>query len=185
MSDAFGNSFAMSRFAGLSVEQVKRDIGDAFLVIQAEQPSATSPTSSRSAVDDPSGLFSKQDGPPPEPTRGLVYAVARKPSSTFAWIAVGRHENNDVWMPHSSISRFHAMLRHENNAWSLQDAKSANGTFVQNTPVTAHGTGEPTPLRSGQEVRFGDIITLFLDAAGIVSLATRTRSRGPIPGIGS
>jgi pSer/pThr/pTyr-binding forkhead associated (FHA) protein len=178
MSDSFGNAFPMSRLTGMTAEQVKQQFGDAFLVIQGKSPSA------RQHDDDTSEVDLTMESPQ-APTRGLVYVVKKKPSSTFDWVSVGRHENNDVWMPHSSVSRFHALVRDDGGHFSVQDAKSANGTFVQNEPVKAHGAGEATPIKPGSEVRFGDIVTLFLDATALVLLGARTRSRGPMPGVGS
>jgi pSer/pThr/pTyr-binding forkhead associated (FHA) protein len=178
MSDSFGNAFAMSRLTGMSAEQVKAQFGNAFLVIQGKSPS------SRQHDDDTSEIDLNMDSPQ-APTRGLVYVLAKKPSSTFAWVSVGRHENNDVWMPHSSVSRFHALVRDDGASLSVQDARSANGTFVQNEPVKSHGAGDATPIKPGSEIRFGDIITLFLDATALVLLGARTRSKGPMPGVGS
>lgn len=182
MSDDFGNAFSMSRLASASLEELIEKWGDAFLVIQGR----AQPT--RPEGDDPTHETLETQGVGTmvltQPVRGLVYVVVKKPASTFQWVSVGRHEGNDVHMPHASVSRFHALLRDDGGAWSIQDAKSANGTFVDGAGVVPHGSGPGTPLKPGVQIRFGEILTVFLDATGIFQLYARTRSRDPMPGIG-
>lgn len=54
-----------------------------------------------------------------------------------------------------TISRRHAELTPDEGKWFINDQKSANGTFVNGTPVE-----RPTLLRSGDQIRTGS--TLFL-----------------------
>jgi len=45
-------------------------------------------------------------------------------------VTVGRGEDNDVVIPHASVSRAHARLMKRNGAYELMDLNSTNGTFV-------------------------------------------------------
>ena len=67
-------------------------------------------------------------------------------------ISLGRGEDNDVVIPHASISRAHARLMRRNGTYELMDLNSTNGSYVNEQPV--HGS---TIVASGSEVRLGDI----------------------------
>jgi len=67
-------------------------------------------------------------------------------------VSVGRGEDNDVVIPHASVSRAHARLMRRNGAYELTDLGSTNGSFVNNQPVQGS-----TVVANGSEVRFGNI----------------------------
>ncbi|HVA80758.1 MAG TPA: FHA domain-containing protein [Candidatus Binataceae bacterium] len=67
-------------------------------------------------------------------------------------LTLGRGEDNDIVIPHASISRTHARLLKRNGGFELMDLNSTNGTFVEDQPV--HGSAF---LSSGSQVRLGDI----------------------------
>jgi hypothetical protein len=67
-------------------------------------------------------------------------------------VSLGRGEDNDVVIPHASISRAHARLMRRNGTYELMDLNSTNGSYVNEQPV--HGS---TVVASGSEVRLGDI----------------------------
>ena len=67
-------------------------------------------------------------------------------------ISLGRSEDNDIVIPHASISRAHARLVRRDGGYELVDLNSTNGSYVNNQPV--HGS---VMVPSGSEVRFGDI----------------------------
>jgi pSer/pThr/pTyr-binding forkhead associated (FHA) protein len=74
----------------------------------------------------PSGLFLEQARPPSSrhwPLDGDVLAIGRDPSSTICI--------NDT-----SISRHHADLIRRGPSWFIVDARSTNGTFVNDQPVS-------------------------------------------------
>ncbi len=67
-------------------------------------------------------------------------------------ISLGRGEDNDVVVPHASVSRAHARLLRRNGAFELTDLNSTNGSFVNNQPVSGS-----VVVPNGSEVRLGDV----------------------------
>jgi hypothetical protein len=67
-------------------------------------------------------------------------------------VSLGRGEDNDVVIPHASVSRAHARLMRRNGVFELTDLNSTNGTYVNEQPV--HGS---TRVSSGNQVRLGDV----------------------------
>ena len=67
-------------------------------------------------------------------------------------ISLGRGEENDVVIPHASISRAHARLMRRSGAYELMDLNSTNGSYVNEQPVRGS-----VIVTSGSEVRLGDI----------------------------
>ena len=67
-------------------------------------------------------------------------------------VTVGRGEDNDVVIPHASVSRAHARLMKRNGAYELMDLNSTNGTFVDDRRLNGS-----QPLPNGSRVRFGNV----------------------------
>ena len=67
-------------------------------------------------------------------------------------VALGRGEDNDVVIPHASISRAHARLVRRDGSYELMDLNSTNGSYVNGQPVQGS-----VRVQSGSEVRLGDI----------------------------
>jgi pSer/pThr/pTyr-binding forkhead associated (FHA) protein len=67
-------------------------------------------------------------------------------------VSLGRSEDNDIVIPHASISRAHARLVRRDGAYEVVDLNSTNGSYVNNQPVDGS-----MMVSSGSEVRFGDI----------------------------
>ncbi len=67
-------------------------------------------------------------------------------------VTVGRGEDNDVVIPHSSVSRAHARLMKRNGAYELMDLNSTNGTFIDDRRLAGSQS-----LSNGSRVRFGDV----------------------------
>jgi pSer/pThr/pTyr-binding forkhead associated (FHA) protein len=63
---------------------------------------------------------------------------------------IGRALDNDLVVPHQSISRHHATIAMVDGAYRLQDLQSQNGTFVGGNRV-----GQ-APLKNGDTIRLGD-----------------------------
>ena len=67
-------------------------------------------------------------------------------------ISIGRGEDNDVVIPHASVSRQHARLMRRDGGFELMDLNSTNGSYVEDRQI--HGSAF---LSSGSHVRLGDI----------------------------
>jgi hypothetical protein len=71
---------------------------------------------------------------------------------------LGRSSSNDFQIQHPTISRFHCEIEVRDNAMSVRDLDSSNGTFVNDQPV---GTAQ---LETGQILRLGDVKLEVKDA---------------------
>lgn len=74
-------------------------------------------------------------------------------------ITIGRAEDNDIVIPHHSVSGHHAKLTQSGDHYQLTDLGSTNGTFIDAAKV------EETLLVGGERVRFGHIEAEFEGAA--------------------
>jgi serine/threonine protein kinase len=64
-------------------------------------------------------------------------------------VMVGRDRTCSIVLAHPAVSRRHAKITFSGREWVLEDLKSANGTYVNNTRV------ERANLKAGDVVRFG------------------------------
>ncbi len=71
-------------------------------------------------------------------------------------VSLGRGTENDLVVPHASVSRVHARIQRRNGAYQLVDLNSTNGTFLNDQPV--HGS---VPLNPGSQVRLGEVSFIF------------------------
>lgn len=98
-----------------------------------------------------------QKGPP---ILGHLVVVDSGPSSIMPGSSydlqpqtnIGRGPTNTIPIPDSFISSEHTRIWFRNGSWSVQDAGSVNGTFVNEQP--AH---EPLPAKHGDIIRVGYI----------------------------
>jgi pSer/pThr/pTyr-binding forkhead associated (FHA) protein len=98
----------------------------------------------------------------------LAYPVVRTERSVGHLVTVGRTSNNDVVIPDLSISRFHAFLKPAaDGRFQVQDANSTNGTTVNGSSVPAQGHGSAVELKSGDNVRLGQVELTFLSAEAL------------------
>lgn len=103
-----------------------------------------------------------------------VFGVKRSEKALFDFVAVGRHEGNDIWLPDASVSRFHAFLRELDGGLVVSDTRSGNGTWARGLSVPVQNAGPPLPVGSGDAIRFGDVEGVVLNAAGLAA-----RLQGP------
>jgi adenylate cyclase len=121
------------------------------------------------------------------------HLYALKDGST---IHIGRAASNDITLPHSSISRSHALLEGKRDAWVVTDQHSANGVLVNGVRI------EHAELKSGDVIGLGDIklrfenmttgtviakaspelashLTQILDQENVAKLLDHSKTRGP------
>lgn len=100
-----------------------------------------------------------------EPLIFLVQKAASTNNPFAMGVTVGRVESNDVVLDDGSVSRFHAWLQLDERTgqWSLTDAESKNGTWVDGVQLAAK---QRVSLRDGARLKFGDVqLDFYLPAA--------------------
>ena len=89
-----------------------------------------------------------------------VFPVRSSGRATFShFISVGRSNDYDIVLNHSSVSKFHASITLENGIFMLQDGGSRNGTFINNERLVTRVKME---MKTGAKVRFGDVTLQFM-----------------------
>ncbi len=88
-----------------------------------------------------------------------------------AEIVIGRNADNAVYLPDSSVSRQHAVVRQKENFFTIVDCGSSNGTFVNKRALHRH---VPQPLYEGDEIVIGSARMLFR-SEGMDPLATKKK----------
>jgi hypothetical protein len=99
----------------------------------------------------------------PAPKSFKIVPVARRGTSPFAdMVTLGRAEENDIVVRHTTVSKLHACFQ-ENAAgvWTLTDKGSTNGTWVGGMRLKPD---EPLRLGPSELIDFGDC-TFALKAA--------------------
>jgi len=114
-------------------------------------------------------------GEPPAVGGPLVALVKKEPGRKNAFlmgITVGRVATNDVVVAHTSVSRFHAFLQHDEalGAWTVADAESKNGTWLEGRRLAAR---ERVLLSDGVSLRFGEVRFYFLLPDSLLELVRR------------
>ncbi len=84
-------------------------------------------------------------------------------------VTMGRTTNNDIVLDDASVSRFHGWLQRDDGSgkWTLTDAGSKNGTWVQSSKLTAK---KPVILENGARLRVGNLELTYYSAAGFRTL---------------
>jgi phosphoserine phosphatase RsbU/P len=73
---------------------------------------------------------------------------------------IGRGQFSEVRLNDPTVSRRHALIRREGDAYELRDQDSANGTFYRGDRLT-----QAIPIEDGDELQFGEIKTVFRTAS--------------------
>lgn len=93
----------------------------------------------------------------------LVLPLLKREGSPYTdRISIGRAPNCDVVIRHPSISKLHTHVRtNEDGTVVLVDVSARNPTLVNGRRIDP---AAPPALRTGMEVRFGDVSATLLDA---------------------
>lgn len=103
-------------------------------------------------MDEQTHGASTQVGPPVTPRLEVVKGEnAGETYSVKPKTRIGRERDNDIILLDLKASRYHAQIYLEAGQWHIEDLGSANGTFLNNTPVTT-----ATPLQSGDKINVGE-----------------------------
>jgi pSer/pThr/pTyr-binding forkhead associated (FHA) protein len=104
-----------------------------------------------------------------------VFFVRKESARSNAFsmgVTVGRLASNDVVLDAASVSRFHAFLQQDAKSghWTLSDAGSDNGTFVDERRLESR---KGQVLTDGARVTFGGATLTFLLPASLASYVER------------
>jgi serine phosphatase RsbU (regulator of sigma subunit) len=86
---------------------------------------------------------------------------------------LGRHPSCRVSIDSGMVSRYHAQIVQQGNAYYLEDLGGANGTFINGHQVPRE-TIYPTPLSSGDRIKLGPIKLRFEASQSLHDFATGT-----------
>ena len=157
--------------AGLSTEEFEDRYGSAFLLLSStgfKQPKGTASTEV---------LLLDLDEDAGERTAGVsirVVPVRAGENALTHLITVGRRGDSDVTVADISVSRLHAFFkRNPDGGFSLQDVGSTNGTTVNEFSVCTKEMGPPTDVKSGDNIRFGQVEVTFLEVDALRSYVVK------------
>jgi hypothetical protein len=97
----------------------------------------------------------------------LVLPIRKRQPTLRHMITIGRTAHNDVVIPDTSVSKFHAYLANPGDGSAPQvlelcDASSTNGTFLEDRRLKAR---VPIRIACGSNLRFGVVSMKVLDAS--------------------
>ena len=85
-------------------------------------------------------------------------------------ITVGRGSNNDIQLPHPSVSKVHAVFMQVGESWKVTE-RSKNGLFVDRMPVESGGSRD---VRDGSILSFGiEVEATFHTPSGLYQALIR------------
>ena len=155
----------------LAPEEFKNRYGDAFLLLSSagfKQPKSA--TSTEVLLLD----LGEEVGDCTAGVSVRVMPIRAAQDSLTHLITVGRRANSDVTIADISVSRFHAFFkRNPDGGFQLQDVGSTNGTTVNEASVCTKETGPPTDVKSGDNIRFGQVDATFLEADALRSYVAK------------
>jgi len=145
----------------LSAKDFEDQHGNAFLLLSSagfkQSKSATSTEVLLLDLDEEIG----------ECTAGVsvrILPIRAAKSSLTHLVTIGRTSKNDVMISDISVSRFHAFFkRSPTGGFQLYDAGSTNGTTVNGVSVATKEAGPPSNVKSGDNIRFGQVDVTFLE----------------------
>jgi hypothetical protein len=112
------------------------------------------------------------------PSEPVIFRVRKRPevvgNSLPTGVTFGRTQNNDIVIVDRSVSRFHGYFQLElGGEWSVYDANSTIGTFVDGTRVPP---GAPLRLAPRARIRIGGVdVEYFRDEAACLAHARSLR----------
>jgi LPXTG-motif cell wall-anchored protein len=124
--------------------------------VQTVQPALSIPSARWDADDDETVFMPDEEDTPRvdiEATLTVIESENLKPGQVFRFSGttrIGRTAKNDINLPDKTVSRKHAEIYFENNAYYIRDLGSQNGLKVNEKRVRQGGT----LLATGARIRF-------------------------------
>lgn len=154
----------LAEAVGMETAQIEERFGASFFVLQ------TTEMELKMGADGPGG--STLD------TLFVAIPVRKREGATGVMldVTIGRTHNNDVVIPHASVSGFHAFVRRDDDGrLRLVDAGSRNGTFVGKRRAAEKGQGDDEVLTPLCPVRFGSVTATWVPASELAKFSTALR----------
>jgi hypothetical protein len=136
--DRFVSRFAHAALIQMGVLGVMRDESTGFKTLEEPATGNSTPTDMRVMPE------------------ARVWFVQKTQLTFPDKISVGRSRNNDITIPDANVSKLHAYLTPSGDGFSLVDADSSNGTFVDSRkiePLTPFAVGDGQVLQFGPTAR--------------------------------
>jgi pSer/pThr/pTyr-binding forkhead associated (FHA) protein len=124
---------------------LKEETTVSFTPIDAEEEARDAGAQPRSDLEAGQGLLVVQRGP----NAGSRFLIDKDVTTA------GRHPESDIFLDDVTVSRRHAEFRREDGKFSIHDAGSLNGTYVNRQRV------EDTQLADGDELQIGKFKLTF------------------------
>jgi len=119
-------------------------------------------------VPDSTGVLDLEGAPELDHRDTAVLVVWRGPNEGASYslsgdvVGIGRAQESQIFLDDITVSRHHATLTRNAEGWTLADAGSLNGSYVNRTRIS-----EATTLRSGDEVQIGKYRFTFYASNGV------------------
>ena len=84
-------------------------------------------------------------------------------------LAIGRDNQSTLRLNYSRVSRHHCLITNEKAEFKITDLDSANGTFVNDTPVKGH------ILQHGDQIRIASSLFIFLSNGEELDLSSQVQ----------
>ncbi|MCR9164169.1 MAG: FHA domain-containing protein [Nannocystaceae bacterium] len=99
------------------------------------------------------------------PLDAIVLPVVKRPDGAFPGrVGVGRVSTVDIRIPSAEVSKYHAYFSCDADGWTLTDASSRNGTWVDGERLMP---GRPVALWDGACVQFANESFVHHSAEGL------------------
>ncbi len=153
----------ITQYAPVQKERFEHRFTDPILVVEFEKvPQSERDFKTLSDNGEGAKPTEWENGPERIPEGSIAVPLVKSDRNTFHhMITLGRASNNDVVVPHKSVSKFHAFFKKDlrTGGVTISDAGSTFGTSVNRRPLQQ---GENRPLNSGDTVLFaGTVLSTF------------------------
>jgi hypothetical protein len=100
----------------------------------------------------------------PEGVGALIVRRGRNAGSRYLLdgevTTAGRHPDSDIFLDDVTVSRRHVEIRRDGSDYTMRDAGSLNGTYLNRERV------DEAPLRDGDELQIGSFKLVFVRGGG-------------------
>jgi hypothetical protein len=106
--------------------------------------------------------------------RTVITPIEKRGRNEDVGITVGRDTDADIRLKDTGVSKRHARIKFKGDKILLRDLGSTNGTFINQCRMMPDSIYHVTP---GQEVKFGETRTAYLNLEHLLDLVILTTER--------